>query len=67
MRPARSVTAEEFAVIAAGAGFRLGPEELDRMHRGFNGLQALLARLPDADPADEPAVIMAPEGARLVR
>lgn len=50
-----------FALLARAAGLNLSPSELVVMRRGYVGLQAFLARLPERpDFFDEPATTFEP-------
>ena len=59
----QDVCLEAFAAIAARAGVRIEPGEMEKMRDGYVRLQALLARLPQSpDLFDEPATVFVPPG-----
>ena len=62
----KDVSLETFSSIAARAGVRIEPEEMEKMRYGYVRLQGLLARLPKSpDLFDEPATVFVPPGSAV--
>ena len=60
------ISAADFAALCRALELQLSPEEAERLRQAYNGIKALIRRIPrDETFVPEPAVVYAHPGARL--